>query len=261
MLPTSFILLLAASAVALGLNAWRARRSGISAESQLYAALWLGLLAARLAFVLKHYPAYLARPWDIINIRDGGWSPWAGLAVMWLYITLATLASRQRQKQAFIALAVGSTVWVGGNLALLWADASAAQTLPAWSATTLQNQPAPLHEVAQGKPVALNLWATWCPHCRREMPLLAKMQTAYPDVQFIFLNQGESAQTVARYLQAQDLPLQNVLLDARSHIGRHYGNPGLPYTLFFDAQGKLVSHRTGGWSQATLEQALARISP
>src|SRR5690606_40886240 len=45
-----------------------------------------------------------------------------------------------------------------------------------------------------GQPTVVNLWATWCPPCRREMPVLRDAQQRYPDIAFIFANQGESAE-------------------------------------------------------------------
>src|SRR5690625_5589848 len=43
----------------------------------------------------------------------------------------------------------------------------------------------------QGKPTVINLWATWCPPCRREMPVLEKSQNTYKNVNYVFINQDE----------------------------------------------------------------------
>ena len=44
----------------------------------------------------------------------------------------------------------------------------------------------------------INVWATWCPPCVREMPVLQKAQADLPNVHFVFLNQGETAYTLAQ---------------------------------------------------------------
>ena len=61
---------------------------------------------------------------------------------------------------------------------------------------------------------------------------------------------------MARFLHAKGLQLDQVLLDPKAELNRQYGAGGLPLTLFFDAQGKLVSSRMGEVSAATLQQRL-----
>ena len=107
----------------------------------------------------------------------------------------------------------------------------------------------------------VNLWATWCPPCQREMPVLQKAQAARPDVHFVFVNQGESAQQVAAYLARSGLQLRNVLLDAKGDAGTALGHRALPTTLFFDAEGRLVDTRLGELSEASLAERLANLPP
>ena len=112
----------------------------------------------------------------------------------------------------------------------------------------------------QGKPTVVNLWATWCPPCRREMPVLEQAQVQRPDVNFVFLNQGESPDRVRSFLAAQNLPLRNVLLDVHGRAGIELGHRALPTTLFYDARGRLVDTRVGELSQASLGQRLSMLS-
>ena len=111
----------------------------------------------------------------------------------------------------------------------------------------------------RGRIVLLNVWATWCPPCRREMPALQRAQAANPDVNIVFVNQGEDARTIVAFLDRQGLALRNVLVDPQNSVGAALGHSGLPTTLFFDAQGRLADTRIGELSQATLAQRLARI--
>jgi thiol-disulfide isomerase/thioredoxin len=105
----------------------------------------------------------------------------------------------------------------------------------------------------------VNLWATWCPPCRREMPALQQAQAANPDVNIVFVNQGEESHTVAAFLDRQGLALSNVLVDPESRTGAALGHGALPTTLFFDANGQLAGTRIGELSQATLTQRLASL--
>jgi thiol-disulfide isomerase/thioredoxin len=110
-----------------------------------------------------------------------------------------------------------------------------------------------------GKPTVINLWASWCPPCRREMPAMQHSQAGNPDVNFVFVNQGEEHPAVVEYLSRQRLVLRNVLLDPQGSAGAALGSGALPTTLFFDARGRLVSARLGELSSATLDQRLVEI--
>jgi thiol-disulfide isomerase/thioredoxin len=90
-----------------------------------------------------------------------------------------------------------------------------------------------------GKPIVINLWASWCPPCRREMPLLAKVAARRDDVAFLFVNQGEDKAKINSYLASSGLSLSDVLLDPLGEAARHYQTPGLPSTLFVGTDGKL----------------------
>jgi thiol-disulfide isomerase/thioredoxin len=117
----------------------------------------------------------------------------------------------------------------------------------------------------RGQPVVLNLWASWCPPCRREMPVLEAAQQARPDVQFLFVNQGEGAPAVRQYLQIEQLSeLQNILLDPADRVGRHFRTRALPTTLFFNTAGQLVDTHLGALTRAHLDEhlrALLSIQP
>lgn len=108
--------------------------------------------------------------------------------------------------------------------------------------------------------MVINLWATWCPPCRREMPVLAEAQRLRSDVSFVFANQGEGVNTIQQYLAAANLLLSNVVLDPSKALGREAGSRGLPTTLFYDAQGHLVDAYVGALSTATLSSKLKKIA-
>lgn len=110
-----------------------------------------------------------------------------------------------------------------------------------------------------GKGLVINLWATWCPPCRREMPVLARAQATHADVVFAFANQGESAAEVEDFLRRQPFALRNVLRDDGSQLMVEAGSRGLPTTLFFDARGRLADTHMGELTEAGLAQKLQRL--
>lgn len=107
----------------------------------------------------------------------------------------------------------------------------------------------------------VNLWATWCLPCVREMPTRHHAQIDRPGVNFVFLNQGEPAYTVGAWLQARKLPVRNVLVDGDRQAGAAFKQRALPATLFFDAKDRLVSTRTGELSAATPNERPQSLTP
>lgn len=121
---------------------------------------------------------------------------------------------------------------------------------------TLSGEPVTLDQIADNKPMLVNLWATWCAPCIREMPLLQQAQAANPGITFVFVNQGEHTETVHRFMQDQGLGLKNVLLDSKGQLAQVTASMALPTTLLYNAKGEQVGlHR----SQLTSEQLDAML--
>ncbi len=258
-LPYALLLVFAAVAAAQGVAKLVGRRAGIDVELVLWKTLLVGFVAARLAFVWEFRSAYFASPLGMLDIRDGGWTPTAGFVGAWLFAL-----SRHGQLPAYrkalrSALATGTVVWAVGA-AVLAVTPDTGQGLPALDFTSLEGQPVHLADF-KGKPTVVNLWATWCPPCVREMSTLHQAQIERPGVNFVFLNQGESADRVAAWLQTRKLPMRNVLMDGNKQAGAAFKQRALPTTLFFDSKGRMVSMRIGELSAATLDERLQGLTP
>ena len=233
----------------------------VAAESAVWWAAILGLLAARLAYVALNADAYAATPVSVLDIRDGGWWAPAG----WLAGAAWLVRCGLRRPALHRALAKAAVVLAVFAMALLSTQLlRVAARMPATPlAGLLDAAPTTLQQAAAGQPVVVNLWATWCAPCRAEMPMLAAAQQREEQrekpVAFIFVNQGEAAQTVQRYMTREGLLLRNVLLDAPSALGPAVGSQGLPTTLFYDAQGRQVDAHFGMLNAAALESRLQKL--
>ncbi|WP_297563014.1 TlpA disulfide reductase family protein [Meiothermus sp.] len=97
----------------------------------------------------------------------------------------------------------------------------------------------------KGKPILLNAWATWCEPCRREMPLLLEAARTNPDVQFIFVNISDGPEAVKAFEKELGLKIPNVILDPEARLSDPLRIQGLPVTLFYDAEGRLINRRIG----------------
>ena len=82
--------------------------------------------------------------------------------------------------------------------------------------------------------------------------MMAAMAANRADAVFIFANQGESAQTVSRFLAGADLENHHIVLDQGYALAQHYRVSGYPATLFLDAAGTLRSLHFGEISREAI---------
>lgn len=107
-----------------------------------------------------------------------------------------------------------------------------------------------LHTLAafKGRYVLLNLWATWCAPCVKELPALARLQAALPKARFLVItvNVGRaSAADTAAFLKAHDAASLPVYLDSNIALIRAFGAAGLPLSVLIDRQGREVARASG----------------
>lgn len=140
--------------------------------------------------------------------------------------------------------------------------AAASQALLARSLPDHQGRPQSWQQW-QGQILVINLWATWCPPCREEMPGFVRLQARYQGhgVQFIGLAVDEAA-AVVEFLR--QMPLNYPVLfgdDALLQLFAGFGNRqgALPYTIILDPQGRLLRAHQGLWREARLTQVLAEV--
>ena len=235
------------------------RRRGADASPALWQMTLAGFVAARAAFVLKHWDAYRDAPLGMLDIRDGGFTALAGL----LFACVVGLEHLRRhpalRRPLATAALTGVLVWAGAAFAIR-ASQPADAPLPALTVQRLDSGLVQLTEFqSQGRPVVINLWATWCPPCRREMPALVAAQVANPGVDFVFLNVGEDAATVEHYLKQAGVAPRNVLLDRKLAAARSLNVGGYPTTLFYDRRGMLAARHTGEISRAGVDEQLGKL--
>lgn len=111
----------------------------------------------------------------------------------------------------------------------------------------------------KGRPVLVNLWATWCGPCVGEMPTLDKV-AAEGKVQVVTVSQDlDGAKKVAPYFARAGFRTLGQYLDPGLKMSEAFGNPSLPTSILYDSAGKEVWRMSGGmdWTSPTAHQLLA----
>ncbi len=215
------------------------------------------LLGSRLGYVIENLGLFAQQPLAVLQFWQGGYSPWWGIGAGAVVAALAVWKRRVALPAVVVPAALGLAAWLAVP-ALLSPAQTQAQSLPNLSLERLEGGELDLVSL-RGQPVVLNLWATWCLPCRRELPMLEAASNSYPDVHFVFADQGEPRATVQGYLEDEGFALRNVLLDSRSRLGDSFGSIGLPTTLFFDAEGNHVLTHVGELSSVMMINYLADL--
>jgi thiol-disulfide isomerase/thioredoxin len=256
-LPTAVLVLL--FSVAGGLLIARLMRLGqtTGATDPLLLVLLGSLVFGRLVFVLRFADSYSGF-WQMLDFRDRGIDPAATVLAALILLTVQLRRYAPLKKAMLAGTVTTAALFAIGTG---WLHSQQQQhTLADITLPSVSGYQVALPELAQGKPVVINLWASWCPPCHREMPLLLQAEQHNPDVRFMLINLQENRATVQQYLQEHQLSFGHVLLDTRGDIATRYGAQGVPATLFFAADGTLADAHFGELSHARLQLGLRKAS-
>ena len=108
----------------------------------------------------------------------------------------------------------------------------------------------------KGKPLMINLWATWCTPCVAELPQLDAIAGAHPELKLLTVNQDmDKLDKVAPFLKAHGVTRLEPWLNPDNSLTFQFGAETLPATIFYDADGHEAWRIVGGRDWATPETA------
>jgi cytochrome oxidase Cu insertion factor (SCO1/SenC/PrrC family) len=135
---------------------------------------------------------------------------------------------------------------------------SGAGRAPTFTLTSTDGARVTLADLA-GEPLVINFWASYCPPCRAEMPLLQRSVTASSRVHLVLINEGDSSQSARDFLSATGIQLP-ALLDTNLAVGRAYGVVPLPTTVFVRADGSIAGRQIGELDDRVLATWLSTLT-
>jgi len=112
------------------------------------------------------------------------------------------------------------------------------QPAPDFILETLDGTKESMSRFRDGQPAVIFFWATWCPHCRTQLKVLAQKRDEIKEkgIKMILVDTGESPQMVRTYMDAHNIPF-NVFLDQDAAVAGNYHVAGIPTFFFLDKEG------------------------
>ncbi len=127
---------------------------------------------------------------------------------------------------------------------------------------TESGDPITLSQIANGRPLVVNLWATWCPYCVQEMPDFAEAMAREGDkVSFAFIDvtdgKRETKEGATEWLAENGFEGLPVYFDEDLAAARAFGARSLPTSVFVSSEGEILGIRTGVVNAELLQDVLS----
>ncbi|MBI5825423.1 MAG: TlpA family protein disulfide reductase [Chloroflexi bacterium] len=160
--------------------------------------------------------------------------------------------SQSQRITLYILILMAGAAWIsisaGTSTVGTTSAPQAGFTAPDFTLKTPTGEEYTLSEL-KGNAVLVNLWATWCPPCRAEMPAIQKMYDEYKDQGFIVLGVNMTYQddpfTVTPFVEEHGLTFP-ILLDEIGNVGTAYQIRSLPSSYFINRLGVITEVVIGG---------------
>ena len=158
---------------------------------------------------------------------------------------------------ALMAVIIGADLLGGGTLPLggqaeLTKDQGPA---PDFAVKIIDGRKVSLRDF-KGKPLIINFWASWCPPCREETPLLVETAKRYKGrVKFLGIVFQDTVANVRQFYSEFGVPYPSAI-DPTEAASRAYKITGVPETFFIDAKGHLRGHVIGAINRETLTKMI-----
>jgi cytochrome c biogenesis protein CcmG, thiol:disulfide interchange protein DsbE len=113
-------------------------------------------------------------------------------------------------------------------------------------------------EADAGRPTLVNIFASWCGPCEREMPMLIAAADANPDIAFLGIDHLDRLEDGREFVDRLGVSFPTIH-DLDGDVAAAVGARGMPTTVGFDADGVLVARAVGELTEGSLEQLLDEL--
>ncbi|MCP5098192.1 MAG: TlpA family protein disulfide reductase [Chloroflexi bacterium] len=176
---------------------------------------------------------------------------------------------KPKQKPNKLYLLMALIFFIGGLTSLLWMRQNTRPSYPAPTQAALQHQGQASMEFTlstlnqgdvslsdyDGQVVVMNMWATWCPPCRAEMPELNRFYETHKNEGLVVLavNAQEDEKTVRPFIELNNFTFP-VLLDLDGDVASQYLTRSFPTTYVIDRNGRIQHIQVGEITEQQLDE-------
>lgn len=113
-------------------------------------------------------------------------------------------------------------------------------------------------EAASGRPTLINIFASWCGPCEREIPLLLETRDANPDVAFLGIDHLDKLEDGEAFIDELGIDFPTIH-DLDGDVAFAVGGRGMPTTVIFDRDGRLTGRVVGELTESSLDELLSSV--
>ena len=223
-------------------------------------ALFLGFLIWKLAPLVSETKMVLNRPLYLLYASGGRGAVLLGAVLALLYFVVASRGwwrqsdRLMRFRGAGVFAVVAAFLFAGGAVVVGIERSGGISTEVDFTLFDLDGEEGSLAEY-RGRRVIVNFWATWCPPCRAEVPLLARYAESATSADPLLISVNQTASEGSRdelrkFVEANGLHYR-VFLDPDNSVFHQFGVRGIPTTLVVEPDGLISERRvgvvTGAW--------------
>jgi thiol-disulfide isomerase/thioredoxin len=111
----------------------------------------------------------------------------------------------------------------------------------------------------KGKVTLIMFWATWCPACKTELPVLEQLRAKYPKdkLDILALSVDDTDQAMQEYLKAR--PTTLTVLMAKGDVSAEFGVRSIPSLVVFDGEGQVAFNSAGAYPFEMLDPIISQL--
>jgi len=129
---------------------------------------------------------------------------------------------------------------------------------PDFKLKLLSGETITLSDFKGNTPVVINFWASWCPPCREEAPVLAKVSAAYANqVKFIGVVTNDTPAKALAFMKEFGITYYNGI--DNTDIAQQYKITGIPETFWINKDGRIIDHWIGAIDEANLTSRIRKL--